>query len=76
MSCFVILQFEVAVGSLPDPNWPVAKQLDHAVETIKKNVKLIMDAKAEAQVAKKVSNRRLISRYGVSPGEVACVYCT
>ena len=50
-------QFEQAVSSLPDPNWPVAKQLEHAISTIKGNVKVIMDAKGEAQVYKKV--RRL-----------------
>ena len=47
-------QFESAVGALPDSNWPISKQLDHAVSTIKINVKIILDAKAEAEVAKKV----------------------
>ncbi len=48
------LQFDQAVGALPNPDWPVSQQLEHAVSTIKKNVKLVMDAKAEAAVFKKV----------------------
>ena len=47
-------RFEEAVNSLPDPNWPVSKQLEHAITTIKNNVKIIMDAKGEAEVYKKV----------------------
>ena len=33
---------------MPDSNLPIAQQLDAAVTTIKRNVKLILDAKAEA----------------------------
>ena len=43
------------MGALPDPSWPVAQQLDHAVTTIKRNVKLILDTKAEMEHYKKVA---------------------
>lgn len=46
-------KFEQAVNSLPDPDWPVPKQLEHAISTIKNNVKTIMDAKGQAEVYKK-----------------------
>jgi len=49
------LQFEEAVGTLPDPNWPVPKQLEHAVDTIKQNIKIILDGKAEVEHYKKVT---------------------
>ena len=42
------------MGALPDTSWPVAKQLDHAVTTIKRNVKLIIDTKAQSEVTKVV----------------------
>ena len=42
------------MGALPDPSWPVARQLEEAVATIKKNVKLILDSKAEVAAVKKV----------------------
>jgi hypothetical protein len=48
------VQFEEAVGTLPDPSWPVAQQLDHAVTTIKRNVKIILDTRAEIEMHKKV----------------------
>lgn len=41
--------FEEAIGSLPDGSWPIAQQLDHAVMTIKRNVKLILDNKAQTE---------------------------
>ena len=47
-------QFESAVGALPDKGLPVAEQLEMAVNTIKGNVKHVMDAKAEAAFMKKV----------------------
>ena len=53
-----LLQFDEAVGALPDPNWPVSQQLEHAVTIIKRNVKLVMDSKAEAAVFKRVSKNR------------------
>ena len=47
------------MGALPDPHWPVSQQLEHAVTTIKRNVKLVMDSKAEAAVFKQVSETKL-----------------
>ena len=49
-------QFDSAVGALPDKGLPVAEQLEMAVNTIKGNVKHVMDAKAEAAFMKKVKN--------------------
>ncbi len=66
------MQFDQAVGALPNPDWPVSQQLEHAVSTIKKNVKLVMDAKAEASVFKKVGNHHPSSG-SISPESViAC----
>lgn len=48
-------QFESAVGAIPDTSLPVAEQLEQATTTIKRNVKLILDARAETQASKKVS---------------------
>ena len=47
-------EFDQAVGSLPDSSWPVPRQLEAAVTTIKSNVKTILDAKAEVAHYKKV----------------------
>ena len=49
------LQFEEAVGSLPDSKLPVANQLEQAISTIKKNVKIILDTQAESKHLKEVS---------------------
>lgn len=51
------------MGSLPDPSWPVAQQLDHAVTTIKRNVKLILDTKAEMEMYKAVSSTLCTNDY-------------
>ena len=50
----LLMQFEEAVGCLPDASVPVAEQLEQAVTTIKRNVKLILDTKAQMEVCKKV----------------------
>ena len=47
-------QFESATGNIPDPSLSVATQLEQAISTIKANVKLILDAKAESQASKTV----------------------
>ena len=52
--CVLLMQFEEAVGCLPDTSFPVAEQLEQAVTTIKRNVKLILDTKAQMEVCKKV----------------------
>ena len=54
-------QFEHAVGALPDPSLPVPQQLEIAVTTIRNNVKLVLDARAESAFAKKVRYKRLLS---------------
>jgi hypothetical protein len=52
--CDFFDQFEEAVGRLPDTSIPVAQQLDEAVTTIKRNVKIILDSKAQTELLKKV----------------------
>lgn len=54
--CFV-LQFEQALGSLPDSRLPVANQLEQAITTIKSNVKVILDIQGENKVLKKVGEK-------------------
>lgn len=49
-----MLQFEQALGSLPDSRLPVANQLEQAITTIKSNVKVILDIQGENKVLKKV----------------------
>ena len=66
-------QFEEAVGALPDPSWPVAQQLDHAVTTIKRNVKLILDTKAEMEHYKQVGILRQTSAFVTVGGQLNMV---
>ena len=40
-------EFDQAVGAMPDSTLPIPQQLESAVQTIRKNVKLILDAKAQ-----------------------------
>lgn len=56
--CFV-LQFEQALGSLPDSRLPVANQLEQAITTIKSNVKVILDIQGENKVLKKVGEKTM-----------------
>lgn len=56
--CFV-LQFEQALGSLPDSRLPVANQLEQAITTIKSNVKVILDIQGENKVLKKVGENTM-----------------
>lgn len=56
--CFV-LQFEQALGSLPDSRLPVANQLEQAITTIKSNVKVILDIQGENKVLKKVRESKM-----------------
>ena len=49
-----LFQFEEAVGSLPDSKLPVANQLEQAITTIRKNVKIILDTQAESKHLKQV----------------------
>jgi len=46
-------QFEDAIGTLPDSSLPIIQQLDHAVTTIRRNVKIIIDTKSQMHVYKK-----------------------
>jgi len=46
---------------LPDTSFPVAEQLEQAVTTIKRNVKLILDTKAQMEVFKKVVMNSVVS---------------
>ncbi|CAH1800117.1 unnamed protein product [Owenia fusiformis] len=46
-------KFEEAAGQLPDPSLPVANQLDHAIGTIKKNIRTILETQAESKAMKK-----------------------
>lgn len=48
------LQFEEAVGKLPDTKLPVANQLEQAISTIKANVRIILDTQAESKRLKQV----------------------
>ncbi|XP_014672525.1 PREDICTED: centrosomal protein of 290 kDa-like [Priapulus caudatus] len=45
-------QFEEAVGSLPNPDQPVASQLEQAVTTIKRNVHVILETQKQAKIMK------------------------
>ncbi len=63
---YILFQFESAVGALPDPAWPVPKQLEHAVTTIKSNVKIILDSKAELAILRKVSFEIITSTLHIS----------
>jgi len=68
------MQFEEAVGCLPDASVPVAEQLEQAVTTIKRNVKLILDTKAQMEVCKKVDFTAGLRLYAASSATVT-LFC-
>ncbi|XP_016425171.1 centrosomal protein of 290 kDa isoform X3 [Sinocyclocheilus rhinocerous] len=43
-------KFEEATGSLPDPNQPLAHQLDYAIAKIKEHVRTILETKATCKI--------------------------
>jgi len=55
--CFLLLQFEEAVGKLPDNKLPVASQLEQAISTIKANVRIILDTQADSKRLKQVKGK-------------------
>ena len=47
------LRFEQATGSVPDPNLPIANQLEEAIQKIKEHVKIIVGSRQENKNLKK-----------------------
>lgn len=52
--CSFWFQFEEATGSLPDPNQPLAHQLDHALSKIKEHVRTILEIQATCKTLEEV----------------------
>ena len=50
-------KFEEATGSIPDPNLPVANQLEMAIRKIKEHIRIIVGTREENKVLKKVKNK-------------------
>lgn len=59
-------KFEEATGSIPDPNLPVANQLEMAITKIKEHIRIIVGTREENKVLKKVCCRlgRVVSKVG------------
>ena len=51
------IQFEEAIGHYPDPSLPVAHQLEQALNIIRENIQLLMEAKLQHQLVGKVIER-------------------
>ena len=49
-------KFEEATGSIPDPNLPVANQLEMAISKIKEHIRTIVGTREESKQLKKVAN--------------------
>ena len=49
-------KFEEATGSIPDPNLPVANQLELAIRKIKEHIRIIVGTREENKQLKKVWN--------------------
>lgn len=49
-------KFEEATGSIPDPNLPVANQLEMAISKIKEHIRTIVGTREENKQLKKVAN--------------------
>lgn len=49
-------KFEEATGSIPDPNLPVANQLEMAISKIKEHIRTIVGTREENMQLKKVAN--------------------
>lgn len=47
-------KFEEATGSIPDPNLPVANQLELAIRKIKEHIRIIVGTREENKLLKKV----------------------
>ena len=54
---FPRIQFEEAIGHYPDPSLPVAHQLEQALNIIRENIQLLMEAKLQHQLVGKVIER-------------------
>lgn len=59
-------KFEEATGSIPDPNLPVANQLEMAITKIKEHIRIIVGTREESKVLKKVCCRlgRVVFKVG------------
>lgn len=53
---FKSFQFEEAIGNYPDPSLPVAHQLEQALNIIRDNIHLLMEAKIQHQLVEKVKH--------------------
>ena len=68
-------KFEEATGSIPDPDLPVANQLEMAIRNIKEHIRIIVGTREESRALKKVTilkkRNRKAENKGLWRGECA-----